>query len=113
MRRIVGRFSPLLTSSYSPILTHGYFMEAERRLFLRIIIQQIEDITDKSPIGAKSKPEKEWIRNEATKWFRQNSTDYREVCESAGIDSKKLREIILTAEIASLQRLCNEYRKLI
>ncbi len=86
-------------------------MQSEQRLFLGVIIQLIEDYVCDMPVGA-NQTESRLAKIHATAWFRQNTTDFKEVCENAGIDSGKLRKTVLSSTPSNLQELLNEYRTL-
>lgn len=86
-------------------------MQAEQRLFLGVIIQLIEDYAVDMPVGA-NKTESRLAKIHAETWFRQNTADYKEVCDSAGVDSVKLRKRVLSSTPSDLQGLLDEYRTL-
>lgn len=88
-------------------------MEPEQELFICIIIQAIMDIVDDIPAGMEKTDNPKRIKNQALKWFKDNSEDYKEICDYAGEDSQWLRKKVLNAKPKDLQRLLDEYRSLI
>ena len=60
--------------------------QAEQRLFQAIIVQALEDATNPSAF----KKETYW-KEDAYKWFDNNSKDFQEVCWSADMDPEMVR----------------------
>ena len=60
--------------------------QAEQRLFQAIIVQALEDATNPSVF----KKETYW-KEDAYKWFYNNSKDFQEVCWSADMDPEMVR----------------------
>ena len=60
--------------------------QAEQRLFQAIIVQALEDATNPSAF----KKETYW-KEDAYKWFYNNSKDFQEVCWSADMDPEMVR----------------------
>jgi len=59
---------------------------SEQRLFLAIIVQALEDALNTSNF----KKETYW-KEDAHKWFIENSEDFQEVCWSADMDPQMIR----------------------
>lgn len=87
-------------------------MEDEQKLFIRVIIQLIEDYTIDSPVAA-NKAESVIAKQDAIEWFTRSSKDYRMTCEFAGIHPDWLRTKVLNSDKEQLKRLINEYRRII
>ena len=64
----------------------GHKVQAEQRLFQAIIVQALEDVTN--PSGFKK--ETYW-KEDAYKWFLNNSEDFQDVCWSADMDPEIVR----------------------
>jgi hypothetical protein len=60
--------------------------QAEQRLFQAIIVQALEDVTNPSSF----KKETYW-KEDAYKWFFNNSQDFQDVCWSADMDPEIVR----------------------
>ena len=60
--------------------------QAEQRLFQAIIVQALEDVTNPSAF----KKETYW-KEDAFKWFSDNSKDFQDVCWSADMDPDVVR----------------------
>lgn len=82
-------------------------MDAYRRLYLRVVLQQVEDYCT-----TRIDPKNPYVREEAEKWFKDNSPDYQDVCAYARVCSRTLRHKILTGNSEGLKRLIYEYRRL-
>lgn len=87
-------------------------MEPEQKLFLRVIIQALEDYVDKSPICG-NKEEGIAAKIYSTRWLKSYSRDFKDVCDLALIDPNWLREKVLNSSKKEIKRLINEYYKLI
>ena len=64
----------------------GHKVQAEQRLFQAIIVQALEDVTNPSSF----KKETYW-KEDAYKWFFDNSQDFQDVCWSADMDPEMVR----------------------
>ena len=64
----------------------GHKVQAEQRLFQAIIVQALEDVTNPSSF----KKETYW-KEDAYKWFFNNSQDFQDVCWSADMDPEMVR----------------------
>ena len=64
--------------------------QAEQRLFQAIIVQALEDVTNPSAF----KKETYW-KEDAYKWFFNNSKDFQDVCWSADMDPDVVRSEFL------------------
>lgn len=64
----------------------GHKAQAEQRLFQAIIVQALEDVTNPSSF----KKETYW-KEDAYKWFFNNSQDFQDVCWSADMDPEMVR----------------------
>ena len=91
----------------------NYKPQAEQRLFQAIIVQALEDVTSPSSF----KKETYW-KEDAYKWFLDNSKDFQEVCWSANIDPDMVRgEFLKLVKIgkivfSKIQTQWLSYRKL-
>lgn len=81
----------------------------EQKLFLNVIIQIVEDYAFDIPVGANVE-ERKLAKTQAKSWFTNNSEDFNEVCDNAGINAKWLRKRVLASNPKSLQRLINAFR---
>ena len=86
-------------------------MEAtkEQILYLNVIIQLVEDYAFDTPVGT-NLSESNLAKIQANSWFTNNSEDYQEVCDYAGINAKWLRKRVLSSDPKHLQRLINDIR---
>jgi hypothetical protein len=66
----------------------------ERQLWCAVLDRAIQDAAD-HVAAAGSDPARRRLRSDAQRWFVENGTDYRYVCESAGIDPDELRARML------------------
>jgi hypothetical protein len=106
-------YRPLyIYSAYSCI--NSTHVEPEKKLYLKIIIQLIEDYIVKNPVGVNPK-ERTLTKAQAKSWFLANSEDYITVCDFAGVNHMALRKIVLNAKppYKELWELINEYNNLI
>ena len=91
----------------------SYKPQAEQRLFQAIIVQALEDATNPSAF----KKETYW-KEDAYKWFYNNSKDFQEVCWSADMDPEMVRgEFIKLVKVgkivfSKIQTHWLNYRKL-
>ena len=91
----------------------NYKPQAEQRLFQAIIVQALEDVTSPSSF----KKETYW-KEDAYKWFLDNSKDFQQVCWSANIDPDMVRgEFLKLVKIgkivfSKIQTQWLSYRKL-
>ena len=87
--------------------------QSEQRLFQAIIVQALEDVTNPSAF----KKETYW-KEDAYKWFFNNSKDFQEVCWSADMDPEMVRgefmKLVKIGKIAftKIQNHWLNYRKL-
>jgi hypothetical protein len=66
----------------------------ERQLWCAVLDRAMQDAAD-HVAAAGSDPARRRLRSDAQRWFAEAGTDYRYVCESAGIDPDELRSRML------------------
>jgi hypothetical protein len=76
------------------------------RLWINVVIQALIDYS-----SASKNPKDIIYKEQALAWFKNNSTDYQEVCLNANIDPEYLRTTVLKADVKALKKLIEDYQK--
>lgn len=84
-------------------------MDNEKRLYLGIIIQALEDYVMDKPIG--NKAESVIAKIDATNWFKYKTEDYQEICLCASIDYHWLSDKALNSNKEDILNLIKKFRQ--
>lgn len=93
-----------------PAYFYSKQMEPDKRLYIQIIIQLLEDIILDNPVAV-SIAEGKLAKLQARAWFLANSEDYKVICECADINASMLRKTVLNSKppYTELKILVYEY----